>query len=167
MQNYVSIYFNICIFVQQTGRQKILHQTYSESSLGTVWLTFSWKCFGFARFILKYLKCYTFQKNSLTFVTEYRQRNLFAVIPFLFYFNIRHAMVGKSVANFLRSTSTGIRVGLNVVRAKKKLIPVSKILFMYLFLVFNIISSISDYWASNCRIVNNELQRMLKVVDGA
>ena len=70
-------------------------------------------------------------KNSLNFVPEYRQSILFAMIPFLFHFNIGHVVVRKCVAHFLRSTMTGVGVGLNVVGAKNKFLPMSIILFIY------------------------------------
>jgi len=68
-------------------------------------------------------------KNSLTFIPEYGQSILFAIIPFLFDFNIGHVVVRKCVANFLRSTLTGIGFGLDVVGTKKKFLPMSIILF--------------------------------------
>jgi len=70
-------------------------------------------------------------ENSATFVPEYWQSILFAIIPFLFDFNIGRVVVGKCVNNFLPSALTGIGADLNVVGAKEKFLPMSIILFTY------------------------------------
>jgi hypothetical protein len=63
-QNYNSVYLNLYIFGQQTGRQKILHQIIASFTWLPSACNFSWIQFWF-KVVLKYLNCLTLSKELL------------------------------------------------------------------------------------------------------
>ena len=63
MQNCSSVYLNLYIFGQQTGREKILHWMIASILWLQSGLNFFWMEFWSAKFVPKYLKCSTLSKD--------------------------------------------------------------------------------------------------------